>query len=128
MFEHERTNANALSSASFLVIAEMNSAIDPRIVDIVGDLFQLRVVQDHVRNPRIGQRDGISSTAEDLLDNLSGAITCGCMGRGVARKCWRSDERSVGGIRIGPGIVVRVPGTNSSYGPPADIKIFGFHR
>src|SRR5438270_4203948 len=121
MFEHVRTHAYTLASACFLIVAEVNSAINTRIVYIVGDLFQLRVVQHDARSPWKRQCDGRSSAAEDFLDNRSGAITRGGMGRGVAGKWGSGDQRRKAGIWIGPGIVVRVSGTNSRHRAPTNI-------
>ena len=123
MFEYVRTHTYTLACARFLIVAEVNSAINTRIVYVVGDLFQLRVVQDDARSPWKGQYEGMASAAEDFLENLSGAITRGGMGRGVAGKWGSGDKRRKAGIRIGPGIVVSVSGTNSGYRAPADIKI-----
>src|SRR5437588_439686 len=39
----------ALVSARLLVEPEVDAAIDPRIVDVVGDLSPLGVVEDHAR-------------------------------------------------------------------------------
>jgi hypothetical protein len=71
---HVPANAASLHGSRFLVEAEVNAAVNARVVDVVGDIPEVRVLQRDGRNRRIRERDGVSVGAEQPLgDRTSGA-------------------------------------------------------
>ncbi len=102
--------------ACHLVEAKMYSAVDARIVDIIGNLLERGVLQNDVRHGRIGQRDRMSALAVKTSQDLGTAITSARVIRGVARKTWRRDEWEESQVGIGFPVAVRVTRTNRRLG------------
>ena len=67
-------NAASHQASSLLVEAEMDAAVDARVIDVVGDVTKVRVLQRHVWNGRMRERDRVAEgTVEQLGDLASGA-------------------------------------------------------
>ena len=67
MRKDERTNALALPASGFLIVPEVDSSIDTRIVDVICNFAELGVMQHNCGDPRAGQRDGIGLAPEKPL-------------------------------------------------------------
>ena len=59
----------SLMRASLLFEAEMDAAVNARIVNVVADLLPVGVVEDHARQPGTGQGNGEVLLAEGPLDH-----------------------------------------------------------
>lgn len=68
------TDPASLLSARILIEAEMDPAIDARVVDVSGDLLELVVLERHACDGWRRHRDGLRSPAEDTLDHLASAL------------------------------------------------------
>jgi hypothetical protein len=71
---HVCADPPALLSACFLIEAEMDSAIDTRVVDVVGDLLEGLVLQNYARNRRVAQGDEMVTRPVESLEYLAGRI------------------------------------------------------
>jgi hypothetical protein len=60
----ERTNALALPAPGVLVVPEVDSSIDTRIVDVICNFAEPGVMQHNCGDPWAGQRDGIGQALE----------------------------------------------------------------
>src|SRR5215469_9440812 len=114
-------------AAHLLIEAEVDPTVNTRIVDVVRDLLESGVVQDHVGNGRVRERDVVGSAAEDLLGDRPRRVARGCMGRRIARETGRDDEGCPDRIWFGPRVVVAVAGADRCDWPPEDIVVLGLH-
>ena len=69
----ERADAIAQLPALLLVEAVVDAAVDARVIDVVGDVLEARVVEDDVRDERGRQRDRVAALAVQALGDLAGA-------------------------------------------------------
>jgi hypothetical protein len=81
----------SLLGARLLIETVVYSAIDPRIVYVVGHLREPGVVKGHLRESRMREGDVMASLAEDLLGYLARSIATGCVSRWIAGKTGRAD-------------------------------------
>src|SRR5687768_5461628 len=82
-----------------LIESVVHTAVDARIVDIVGDLLPARIVERHVRHFRAGECEGVSVLAKHMFEHASRCSTeRGVPGR-IARKRRREDEWCPGRVR-----------------------------
>jgi hypothetical protein len=72
---HIGADLSSLLTARFLIEAEMDSAIDTRVVDVVGDLLEGLVLQDYARNRRVAQGDEMVTRPIESLEYLASRIT-----------------------------------------------------
>ena len=79
-------------AAGLLIEAEVDAAVDARIVDVVGHLRERGVVERHLRNARVRQGDVVTAAAEDLLGYRAPRIARRRVRRRIARKARRGDR------------------------------------
>src|SRR4051794_3395854 len=79
--------------AGFLVEAEVDAAIDARVVDVVRDLAQVAVLERHPGERRIVEHDEMMAPAKGAFEHLARRGARAAMRRGVARKARRGHER-----------------------------------
>ena len=63
-------NPASLAGARLLIEAEVDPAVNARIVNVVSHLRELFVVEDHVRNARVRQSDVMASATEDFFGHV----------------------------------------------------------
>lgn len=68
-------DVSTLPTARLLIEAEMNSAIDAGIRNIVCDLTELGVVEDHTWQPGGRQGNGLGSATEDVFEYGASRVT-----------------------------------------------------
>src|SRR5688572_24546182 len=93
MAHDARSDLPALAVSGFLIEAVVYAAVNPRVIDIVRDLFKRGVVQNDARKLGIAQNDRVSIFAEYMLEDATcGRAETGVTGR-IAGKWWREDQR-----------------------------------
>jgi hypothetical protein len=70
------TDTESLFCASGLIESEVNSTIDPRVVDVVGEIVERLVVERYSWNGRMREREGVTwAAAKELLRDLTSRLT-----------------------------------------------------
>jgi len=72
---HIGAHLSPLLTACFLIESEMDSAVDTRVADVVGDLLEGLILQGHARNRRVAQRDGMLARPIESLEYFASRIT-----------------------------------------------------
>jgi hypothetical protein len=72
---HISAHLSPLLTACFLIESEMDSAVDTRVVDVVGDLLEGLILQGHARNRRVAQGDDMVTRPIESLEYIASRIT-----------------------------------------------------
>ena len=70
VFEDVRADLFSLMRSRLLVEAEVDPAIDAGIINVVGNLFPVAVIEDNSWQSGVGQGDGVATLAESLFKHL----------------------------------------------------------
>src|SRR5580658_1864624 len=65
---HVLAHLASLFTTDVLIEAEMDSAVDTRVIDVVGDLLEVLVLQDYTRDHRVAQRDEMVTRPVESLE------------------------------------------------------------
>lgn len=92
---HVTAHLTSLLGPALLVETEMNTAVDPCVVDVGRDLVESRVFQNDPGLGRTRHGDGMSALAEDAFQHFTCAVACTRMPGRIAGETRRHDERHV---------------------------------
>src|SRR6266566_815730 len=98
-------DAASHEGARLLIEAEVDPAVDARIVDVVGHLRELGVVEGHVRNARVRQRDVMAFVAKYPTGYRARRVAPRRVGRRIARET----GGVMSGVHAGSGSVFGLP-------------------
>ena len=87
VFKNERSNLPSLTPSCLLIVAKVNLAEDPGVVDVVGNLLPSGVMERHTRSCRAGQSDLKAVLTINALKNSASGASSTRVRRRVARKC-----------------------------------------
>src|ERR1700690_1046051 len=88
---HVGAHLSPLLTTCFLIEAEMDSAVDTRVADVVGDLLEGLILQDHARNRRIAQGNEMVTRPIESLEYFASRIAQAAVRRPITRKAWGDD-------------------------------------
>src|SRR5690606_14142128 len=88
-----RADRRSLARTFLLIEAEVDSAVDPGIVDVGGDLAEPRVLQHDVRQRGTRHGDAMPAAPEAALEHHAGRVAGGRVAGRVAREAGRGNER-----------------------------------
>src|SRR5215831_2385346 len=121
--------------ACLLVVAPMDPAVDACVIDIVGDLVELRVVLSDDRGRQgtksgnvVGDGDVVARGAEKTSHHLKTAVGAACVVRWIAREARGRDERREAGVAFGLIIAVCCAVADPGFGTPAIVVILVHER
>src|SRR6185436_10085547 len=114
--------------ARILVEAKVYPAVDARVIDIRGDLLELRVLQGHPGDGRDRHCDGIGPHAVYTLDDVASCVGQGGVSRRIARETRRDDKRCKSRIEVGLWVVVRITRPDRRLRAPEVVVVFGIER
>ena len=88
----EAADLSAELATDLLTLADMDTAVDPSIVDLTGDGLEARISERNAGRGRAGERDRVALGADDPLQDFARGAGGAGMGRWIGRKRRGDDQ------------------------------------